>query len=120
MKRTLLLPAVLTLIMAAATSLSAATPSIISYQGRITDALGNALTGNYSLTFNIYDVAVGGTALWTETLNPVVVDEGLFNVLLGSVTPFNEKAFSNAERFIGVQVNGGAELSPRRQGVAVA
>ena len=120
MKRTLLLPAVLTLIMAAATSLSAATPSIISYQGRITDALGNALTGNYSLTFNIYDVAVGGTALWTETLNPVVVDEGLFNVLLGSVTPFNEKAFSNAERFIGVQVNGGAELSPRRQVVAVA
>ncbi len=120
MKRTSFFATALTLIMAVAASLSAATPTIISYQGRLTDGAGLALNGNYSLTFNIYDVAVGGTALWTETLNPVVVDEGLFNVLLGSVTPFNEKAFSEADRFIGVQVNGGAELAPRKQIVAVA
>ena len=55
-----------------------------------------------------------------ETQNPVVVDEGLFNVLLGSVSPLNDALFSGANRFIGVQVNGGAELAPRRQFVTVA
>lgn len=120
MKRTLLFATALTLFMAAAVSLQAAAPTIISYQGRLTDGAGIALTGNYTLTFNIYDVAVGGVPIWTETQNPVVVDEGFFNVLLGSVTPVEAKFFSEVNRFIGVQVNGGAELTPRRQIVAVA
>ncbi len=98
----------------------AAAPGLINYQGRLTDGAGIALNGNYSLTFNVYSLAVGGVPLWTETQNPVVVDEGLFNVLLGSVAPLNEAIFSEANRFIGVQVNGGAELAPRKQIVAVA
>lgn len=98
----------------------AAAPGLISYQGRLTDSAGLPLNGNYSLTFSIYGSVAGGVPLWTETQNPVVVVEGLFNVLLGSVSPLNESLFSGASRYIGVQVNGGAELAPRRQIVTVA
>ncbi len=98
----------------------ATAPGLIGYQGRLTDGAGIALNGNYSLTFNVYNLAVGGVPLWTETQNPIVVDEGLFNVLLGSVAPINPDLFSEANRFIGVQVNGGAELAPRKQIISVA
>lgn len=98
----------------------ATAPGIISYQGRLTDGAGLPLTGNYSLTFNIYSLAVGGLPLWSETLNPVVVDEGIFTVLLGTVNPINTGIFLDANRYIGVQVNGGVELTPRKQIVAVA
>lgn len=120
MKPSLLLATALTFVMVFAASLSAAAPTLVSYQGRITDGAGIALNGNYSLTFNIYSLAAGGAPLWTETQNPVVVDEGFFNVLLGSVSPLNSTTFSEANRFIGVQVNGGPELAPRKQIVAVA
>ena len=40
------------------TTVFAAVPEKISYQGKLADGAGLALNGNYSLTFNIYDVAV--------------------------------------------------------------
>lgn len=98
----------------------AAIPEKISYQGRLTDALGSPIAGNHSLTFNIYDVAVGGAALWSETQNPVAVTDGLFAVLLGNVSPFPAALFEGANRYIGVQINGQPELAPRKQIVGVA
>ena len=111
---------ILVILLLLAASVFAASPGLVSYQGRLADGAGIPLSGNHSLTFNIYSLAVGGAPLWTETQNPVVVDDGLFNVLLGSISPLNDALFSSANRFIGVQVNGGAELAPRRQIVTVA
>ena len=56
---------------------SAATTSI-NYQGRLTDSAGNLLNGTYTMTFKLYEVASGGTALATYT-NRVEVTDGLFN-----------------------------------------
>jgi hypothetical protein len=75
----------------------ASIPQLISIQGRLTDAAGVPLTGSNNLTFLIYDAYSGGSALWTEyhnDTNNLTVTNGVFNVLLGSITalnlPFNE------------------------------
>ncbi|MEO0073156.1 MAG: hypothetical protein ABIK43_00650, partial [candidate division WOR-3 bacterium] len=59
-------------------------PQLINYQGKLTSASGELLNGNYQMTFVIYD---GGTQVWTETQNNVPVTDGIFNVILGKVTP---------------------------------
>ena len=75
----------------------ASMPQLISIQGRLTDAAGVPLTGSNNLTFLIYNAYSGGSALWTEyhnDTNNLTVTNGVFNVLLGSITalnlPFNE------------------------------
>lgn len=64
----------------------AAVPHLINYQGRLTDTNGAPLNGSYSLTFRIYDAETAGNMLWEETQSGVVVQKGIFNILLGSVT----------------------------------
>ena len=100
----------LMLILAASLSL-AQVPKTISYQGVLTDASGTVVPdGNYNLTFKLYDVATGGTALWAEG-QLVAVSKGIFNVILGSVAPLNLPF--NKPYYLGVTVGAGAELSPR-------
>jgi len=88
-------------------------PKKLSYQGILTDDSGNPLTGNQTLTLKLYDVGSGGTALWEETQN-VVVDFGVFNVILGEVTPINLPF--NEQYWLGITVSPNpTELSPRVQ-----
>jgi hypothetical protein len=58
-------------------------PQLLNYQGKLTDAGGNPLNITTDMTFRIYD---GLTQVWTETQTGVQVVEGIFNVLLGSVS----------------------------------
>lgn len=91
---------------------SAAVPRLINYQGRLTDASGDPLTGSYDVTFRIYDALTAGNLLWEEIHTGVVIDNGIFSTLLGSVTALN-LAFDNPY-FLEIKV--GAEvLSPRQQ-----
>ncbi len=64
----------------------AAVPHLLNYQGRLTDSGGAPLNGTYALTFRIYDAETAGTMLWEETQAGVVIQKGIFNILLGSVT----------------------------------
>ncbi len=91
-------------------------PRLINYQGVVTDASGNVISGAHTLTFGIYaepeDIA--GRALWTEVHTGVALEDGLFNVILGSVTTLPEYLFSPGfDRYIGVKVDGDAEMRPR-------
>jgi len=93
-------------------SAAAQIPQTMSYQGRLTDTGGNPVAnGNYSLTFRLYDVSSGGAALWTETQASVPVNGAIFSVMLGSVTPFGLPF--DKQYWLGVSVQGGAELTPR-------
>src|SRR5580700_1926751 len=65
----------------------ATVPEGVTEQGRLFDDTGNPLNATVSLTFSIYAAATGGTAVWTETQPSVVLDEGYFSAMLGSVTP---------------------------------
>ncbi len=99
---------------------TAGVPLLISNQGRLTDDSGVALNGSFQLTFSIYENPMGGTALWTEIHDDVSVAGGLYGVLLGAVTPLTPEIFDSPNTFLGVTINGGAELLPRRQIVATA
>jgi len=86
-------------------------PQRINYQGYLTDSGGNPVNGSVDIVFSIYDVAAGGTAIWTET-QTVVVNKGLFNVQLGSVTPL--PSFSGSPRYLGIKVGTDPEMTPRQ------
>lgn len=70
-------------------------PSLINYEGRLTDTDGNAVPdGTYEVQFSFYDVPSEGTALWSEmwdaATSPVMSINGVFNAMLGSHTPIPE------------------------------
>jgi len=100
--------------------LSAQVPQLINYQARLTDPVThNPLAdGGYEVTFSIYDAATGGTALWTET-QTVQTTNGVFSVLLGSVSPVDASLFSGTSRYLGLAVGSDPEMTPRLQMVSV-
>jgi hypothetical protein len=92
-------------------------PTVISYQGTLSNNLGEPVSGSIGLTFRFYNTLVGGTALWTEDHtggNAVPVSAGLFQVLLGSLVPLPADLWNNPAIYLGVQVEGdSSELAPR-------
>ncbi len=88
-------------------------PRVVQYQGRFTDASGNALAGPVKLTFRLYNAAAGGALLWTETHDGVVLTDGVASVLLGSLVTFPSSAFGSESRYLGISVNDASELLPR-------
>jgi len=94
-------------------------PGMLSYQGRLTDSLGNPVPdGNYQLTFRLYQQETGGTPFWTET-QTVSVQNGLFSVLLGSVTPISSLPDAGTV-WLSLQVGTAPELTPRLRIVSSA
>jgi hypothetical protein len=70
----------------------------------LTDANGVVLSGTYELTFNLYDG--GDNLVWgPEEHKSVEVNNGIFNVILGSVTPLAPVSF-NKQYWLGVTVEG--------------
>ena len=57
----------------AASVILAAEPRLVPFQARLTDGAGTDLTGDYRITFAIYDEPTGGTADWTELHESVSV-----------------------------------------------
>jgi hypothetical protein len=94
------------------TTAHAAVPHLVNYQGRLTDSSGTPLNGSYNITFRIYDAATAGNLLWQEAQIGVVIQKGIFSVLLGSVTALN-LAFDK-QYFLAVQVGSDPEMNPRQ------
>lgn len=111
---------VLAFIVILASNLSAEIPHQINYQGRLTDGTGDPVDGLHSITFKIYSSSAGGTAVWSETHSSIPVSNGLFNVVLGSVTTLGNAVFASQPRWLGISVDGSPELVPRTQIIAVA
>ena len=88
-------------------------PQTMSYQGVVTDASGVAVDGNVDLTFRLWGAATAGTQLWTETQAGVAVNNGIINVILGSVNPLNIPF--DKQYWLGVTVGTDPELTPRVQ-----
>ena len=90
-------------------------PSIVSYQGRLTGQPDQPVDTVVDMTFSIFQDSAGTTLLWTETHADVVVETGLFSVLLGSQVSFPESLFNGAIRYLGMQVDYGpmsTDLTP--------
>ncbi len=109
---------ILTFIFLLATVAQATTPAAITYQGRLTDAIGQPVDTTVDITFRIYGAQSGGTVLWWETHNSVVINDGLFDVVLGSVQPIGN-IFDGGTKYLSVQLGTGPESSDRTQLVSV-
>ncbi len=100
-----------------AIALLAAPPRTLTYQGKLTDDSGIAITGSVDLTFSIFNVVSGGTALWTETHSSVPITNGLFDVILGEITSM---ATLDYDEQYWMELKVGTEtLSPREKMAAV-
>ncbi len=94
-------------------------PQLINYQGMLSDAEDNPVTAqNLSIVFSIYDSETEGTSLWSET-QMVNVTDGVFNVLLGSVTPIPYEVFDGSDRYLSMKIGEDSEMTPRKHLVSV-
>jgi hypothetical protein len=101
----------LLIIILSAGSIFGQVPQLLNYQGVLTDLAGVPIANNnYNLTFRIYDADGGGTLLWEEAQN-VEVQDGIFNVKLGVVTPLALPF--DAPYWLSIQVEADPELDPR-------
>jgi formylglycine-generating enzyme required for sulfatase activity len=106
----------------AGVALAQSAPQLINYQGRLTNALGQPLAdgSTVDLTFKFYSAATGGTLYLTVLQQNVVVNNGLYNVLIGSGTVSHGTEISlanvfrnHSEVWLGVKVDAEAEMTPR-------
>jgi hypothetical protein len=75
---------------AAAFTASAQVPSLINYQGRLTDSNGAPVTGSKNFAISIYDAATGGNLLYEETIGAVTLDaNGVYSFQFGSAGSSN-------------------------------
>jgi len=99
------------LVFALGSTVTAAIPRAIPYQGILTDAAGNAKPDStYSVTFKLYAAETGGSAVWSES-REVESRSGLFAVMLGEGEAL--PADFSQTYWLGVTVGGGAEMAPR-------
>ena len=125
---------------------AAATPlKILSFQGRLTDALDNPITSAQKLRFEIYSdsTASGAARLWEEVRDVSPDQDGIFSVLLasdgaggnaslcnGGAPPSSPATGAcgipqslfrdNSAVWLGISVNKDSELTPRQQVATVA
>ncbi len=131
-----LLASAITLAFSVSASAQTAVPDTVSYQGRVTDASGNAVGAgtavNRTAYFRIYDNAAGGVRIWSEQ-QTITVANGEFSVLLGTGTAITGETnlnplnaiFISKDRYLGVTIDDGvapaeSEITPRQQLVTTA
>lgn len=82
-------------------------PQQIYYQGYLTHLDGTPLSGDYSITFGIYDTDAFVTHIWISGPQTVTVTNGVFIYQLGSVVPLPHDLFlTDTVRWLGINVNG--------------
>ncbi|MES2216451.1 MAG: hypothetical protein V4481_04115, partial [Patescibacteria group bacterium] len=112
---------------------AAGVPSILSYQGRLTDASGNLLGGTgttYYFKFSLWSSASGGSQVWpvSPTSYGTTVRHGVFNVNIGDVAngypDTLDYDFSSSNIYLQVEVSSNGTsfetLSPRQQVTSAA
>lgn len=91
----------------------AAIPQIIGYEGRLTYLDGTPATTSTTFTFRMYSQASGGVPVTNgtsvETLTPD--SNGVFSTIIA----FQPSVFDGTDRWLGVEVPPGGEMTPRIQ-----
>jgi len=95
---------ILTLTMLTAASAAGDVPQMINYQGRLENSSGDPIDTTVLMAFSICADSTGSACSWTEVHPAVVVTGGLFNVILGSITPIGTGDVSGPERWLGIHV----------------
>jgi len=88
---------------------------VLSYQGTLVDDADNPVNGDHDVIFRIYNDATAPAPLWEEGHmgeNAIPVENGLFNVMLGSLNPIPDSVWNESELYLGIEI-GSEEMSPR-------
>ena len=85
---------------------------LLFHQGFLINADGEPVDGALTITFRIYDSQTAGGSLWEES-QLVNVDNGVYTAQLGESEPFPDGMFDNDSLFLGVQILGDSEMTPR-------
>lgn len=112
MSRSTLRLLVLLLLSLTALTATAAPPATLGYQGNLANIAGQPITADLTITFRLYEVPSGGSALWTEVQPNVAVDGGNLAVELGRITPLPRTIWGR-QLYLGLQVSGDSEMLPR-------
>ena len=105
MKR-ILFSAVACILTLAWVSAQAEIPKLINYQGMLTNDVGSPISDNVEITFQIWNDPETGSMRWEETHVSVSVNNGLFNVVLGSVNPSGLNLDFSEHYWLRIIVNG--------------
>ncbi|MCB2201812.1 hypothetical protein KQH51_03350 [bacterium] len=89
-------------------------PHQISYQGLLTDDTGAGINGPTDISFSIFADSSTSTLLWKENHVDVPVVDGLFNIMLGSITALSPSIFDGSAHYMQLVVEGEAlaDLTP--------
>jgi hypothetical protein len=68
--------------------------------------------GSHTLTFRLYDLTTGGSAIWTET-KTLKTKRGLFYTILADQTPFGSSVAFDKPYWLSIQVGAEPEISLR-------
>ncbi|MFQ5638289.1 MAG: hypothetical protein ACE5IR_09895 [bacterium] len=103
-------------ILIVAAGLQAQVPHIINYQGIVNDPMtGAPIDTVQTMTFAIYTASNPVVAIWMETQNGVLIQNGYFSVMLGSVIPIPPDVFEGDEKYLGVKIGSDPEMTPRKR-----
>lgn len=99
-------------------ALNAEIPSLVNYQGLLTDINGNVITGNKTVSVSVHDAATNGTQLYSEIIGSVNVQNGIYSFQFGSGLTFTDVLAADSQFWIQVTLDGVAQL-PRERLVSV-
>ncbi|MEZ5357334.1 MAG: hypothetical protein R3F48_00795 [Candidatus Zixiibacteriota bacterium] len=89
---------------------------LINYQGRLTDDNGAPVPdANYSLTFYIYSMGLGGDLLYSTGPHLIPVSGGLFSFTMGYTDLLPDSLFDGRGLYMTVSVNSDTPMYPRRR-----
>ena len=96
---------------------SHALPMMVNHEGLLLGEDGLPMEGLVILRLSIYEQQIGGAPIWFEEYQVELID-GYYTVQLGSERDLTG-LFGAAPRYLGIEVNHGEELSPRRRLLSV-
>ncbi len=120
MKRALLFVPLLLMLAGDAFAQITPAPELLNFQGRLAKPDGTPVAdGTYSIRFSLWSAVSGGTEKWFQQMNPVLVKNGTFGVLLGNGNPITATVL-NGDTYLEIKVGTNAPLSPRQHLTSVA
>jgi hypothetical protein len=95
-------------------TLHAGVPSLINYQGRLTDAQGNPVTGNRTMVVRVYDARSGGNMTYEENIGTVAVANGTYSFQFGGAGEGIIGILVGFSDYLALSVNGTEESTRTR------
>ncbi len=99
-------------LLAVVSPLQADVPQMINYQGVLTSG-GNPVTTPVEVVFSIWNDETAGDSLWSEQQTVTPDADGVFSVLLGSISPIQDSVFAGTSTYLSIKIGFDPEITPR-------